>query len=87
MNASFLMFQDCPEGLVHETAFRDIYAKFFPHGSKYIIRILIYEKRYKNRAVQDSFIETCFQGNGLKVCRGKIKNQDRGGRILRIGCL
>ncbi|XP_046385762.1 Kv channel-interacting protein 4 [Ischnura elegans] len=25
--------QECPEGLVHEDAFKDIYAKFFPHGN------------------------------------------------------
>lgn len=31
----FSFLQDCPEGVVHETAFKDIYAKFFPHGSKY----------------------------------------------------
>lgn len=27
--------QECPEGVVHEDCFKDIYAKFFPHGSKY----------------------------------------------------
>lgn len=25
---------ECPEGVVHEASFKDIYAKFFPHGSK-----------------------------------------------------
>ncbi|XP_015187418.1 PREDICTED: Kv channel-interacting protein 1 [Polistes dominula] len=25
--------QECPEGLVHEDSFKDIYAKFFPHGN------------------------------------------------------
>uniref|UniRef100_A0A8D8LSE4 Kv channel-interacting protein 1 n=2 Tax=Cacopsylla melanoneura TaxID=428564 RepID=A0A8D8LSE4_9HEMI len=25
--------QECPEGVVHEDAFKDIYAKFFPHGN------------------------------------------------------
>ena len=25
---------ECPEGVVHENSFKDIYAKFFPHGSK-----------------------------------------------------
>ncbi|XP_014213046.1 Kv channel-interacting protein 1 [Copidosoma floridanum] len=25
--------QECPEGLVHEESFKDIYAKFFPHGN------------------------------------------------------
>ncbi|XP_067212419.1 uncharacterized protein [Linepithema humile] len=24
--------QECPEGVVHEDSFKDIYAKFFPHG-------------------------------------------------------
>jgi hypothetical protein len=28
------VLQECPEGLVHEDAFKDIYAKFFPHGSE-----------------------------------------------------
>ncbi|OWR52667.1 potassium channel interacting protein, partial [Danaus plexippus plexippus] len=23
---------ECPEGVVHEDSFKDIYAKFFPHG-------------------------------------------------------
>lgn len=27
--------QECPEGVVHEDCFKDIYAKFFPHGSKF----------------------------------------------------
>ncbi|XP_024084333.1 Kv channel-interacting protein 1-like [Cimex lectularius] len=27
--------QECPEGVVQEDAFRDIYSKFFPHGSEY----------------------------------------------------
>lgn len=26
--------QECPEGVVLEDSFKDIYAKFFPHGSK-----------------------------------------------------
>ncbi|XP_017763452.1 PREDICTED: Kv channel-interacting protein 1 [Eufriesea mexicana] len=25
--------QECPEGVVHEDLFKDIYAKFFPHGN------------------------------------------------------
>ncbi|XP_021926564.1 Kv channel-interacting protein 1 isoform X2 [Zootermopsis nevadensis] len=25
--------QECPEGVVHEDSFKDIYAKFFPHGN------------------------------------------------------
>ncbi|KYM79452.1 Kv channel-interacting protein 1 [Atta colombica] len=29
----FLLFQECPEGVVHEDSFKDIYAKFFPHGN------------------------------------------------------
>lgn len=42
-----LPFQKCPEGVVHEDLFKDIYSKFFPHGSKcngyykYFIIILI----------------------------------------------
>lgn len=28
-------FQECPEGVVHEDSFKDIYAKFFPHGSEF----------------------------------------------------
>lgn len=31
----FRFSQECPEGVVHEECFKDIYAKFFPHGSKY----------------------------------------------------
>ena len=27
---------ECPEGVVHENSFKDIYAKFFPHGSEYL---------------------------------------------------
>lgn len=30
-----LFRQECPEGVVHEDCFKDIYAKFFPHGSKF----------------------------------------------------
>ncbi|CAH0730353.1 unnamed protein product, partial [Brenthis ino] len=26
---------ECPEGVVHEDSFKDIYAKFFPHGTLY----------------------------------------------------
>ena len=26
--------QECPDGIVHEENFREIYGKFFPHGSK-----------------------------------------------------
>lgn len=33
-------FQECPEGVVHEDCFKDIYAKFFPHGSKFTIIFL-----------------------------------------------
>ncbi|EFN78682.1 Kv channel-interacting protein 4 [Harpegnathos saltator] len=29
----FFFFQECPEGVVHEDSFKDIYAKFFPHGN------------------------------------------------------
>lgn len=29
------LLQECPEGVVHEDSFKDIYAKFFPHGSEY----------------------------------------------------
>ncbi|CAF4939920.1 unnamed protein product [Pieris macdunnoughi] len=25
--------QECPDGVVHEESFKDIYAKFFPHGN------------------------------------------------------
>lgn len=32
----FAFSQECPEGVVHEDCFKDIYAKFFPHGSKYL---------------------------------------------------
>ncbi|XP_031639165.1 Kv channel-interacting protein 1-like, partial [Contarinia nasturtii] len=27
---------ECPEGIVHEDCFKDIYAKFFPHGNSSI---------------------------------------------------
>ena len=26
--------QECPEGVVQEDAFKEVYAKFFPHGSE-----------------------------------------------------
>lgn len=29
-------FQECPEGVVQEDCFKEIYAKFFPHGSEYM---------------------------------------------------
>ena len=32
--ARALLFQECPDGVVQEDAFKDIYAKFFPHGSE-----------------------------------------------------
>jgi hypothetical protein len=32
----FHLLQECPEGVVHEDSFKDIYAKFFPHGSEYM---------------------------------------------------
>jgi len=32
---SLFCFQECPEGVVHEDSFKDIYAKFFPHGSEF----------------------------------------------------
>lgn len=35
-NFSHFLLQECPEGVVHEDCFKDIYAKFFPHGSKFI---------------------------------------------------
>ncbi len=28
------MFQECPGGIVQEDTFKEIYAKFFPHGSR-----------------------------------------------------
>jgi hypothetical protein len=28
------LFQECPGGIVQEETFKEIYAKFFPHGSK-----------------------------------------------------
>lgn len=31
-----MQLQECPEGVVHEDCFKEIYAKFFPHGSEYI---------------------------------------------------
>lgn len=37
----FHCIQECPEGLVHEDCFKDIYAKFFPHGSKFSAWIFI----------------------------------------------
>lgn len=37
-----ILLQDCPEGVVHETAFKDIYAKFFPHGSKFILYNMLF---------------------------------------------
>lgn len=36
------MFQKCPEGVVHEDLFKDIYSKFFPHGSTYTIVYLLH---------------------------------------------
>ena len=35
------LFQECPGGIVQEETFKEIYAKFFPHGSKQHILILI----------------------------------------------
>lgn len=35
LKGSYFLLQECPEGVVCEDAFKDIYAKFFPHGSKY----------------------------------------------------
>ncbi|XP_071448548.1 A-type potassium channel modulatory protein KCNIP1-like isoform X2 [Hetaerina americana] len=32
-NPAIVETYECPEGLVHEDAFKDIYAKFFPHGN------------------------------------------------------
>lgn len=29
-----IYIQECPEGIVHEDGFKDIYSKFFPHGSE-----------------------------------------------------
>ena len=29
------IFQECPGGIVQEDLFKEIYAKFFPHGSEY----------------------------------------------------
>lgn len=41
--ALLALLQECPEGVVHEDSFKDIYAKFFPHGSEYeIFYIYIY---------------------------------------------
>lgn len=37
----FIALQECPEGIVHEDCFKDIYAKFFPHGSKCITKCAI----------------------------------------------
>lgn len=50
-NWSFLYVQECPEGVVHEDCFKDIYAKFFPHGSKILI-----EKYSKSMEIQTKFI-------------------------------
>ncbi|CAH1977880.1 unnamed protein product [Acanthoscelides obtectus] len=33
--------QECPEGVVHEDSFKEIYSKFFPHGIKPAFRCLL----------------------------------------------
>lgn len=38
----FILFQECPEGVVQEDCFKDIYAKFFPHGSKLLLFTIYY---------------------------------------------
>lgn len=45
-NFAFLKYflfvlQECPEGVVLEEAFKDVYQKFFPHGSKYFFNTKI----------------------------------------------
>lgn len=40
---SLVLQQECPEGVVHEECFKDIYAKFFPHGSKYTCLSVAYK--------------------------------------------
>ncbi|CAH2216116.1 jg3676 [Pararge aegeria aegeria] len=32
-HSSLFRYRECPEGVVHEDSFKDIYAKFFPHGN------------------------------------------------------
>lgn len=45
-----ILFQECPEGVVHEECFKDIYAKFFPHGSKYFFLFIVVDiNAKKNR--------------------------------------
>ena len=34
------IFQECPGGIVQEDLFKEIYAKFFPHGSECTIILL-----------------------------------------------
>ena len=34
LNFFISQFQECPDGIVQEDTFKDIYGKFFPHGSK-----------------------------------------------------
>ncbi|XP_017461757.1 PREDICTED: Kv channel-interacting protein 1-like, partial [Rhagoletis zephyria] len=42
---------ECPEGVVHEECFKEIYAKFFPHGSKYSYKIIARYLTLKNLMV------------------------------------
>lgn len=40
---NFVSLQECPEGVVLEEAFKDVYQKFFPHGSKYNLIYTVYQ--------------------------------------------
>ena len=40
LNFFISQFQECPDGIVQEDTFKDIYGKFFPHGSKNFITVL-----------------------------------------------
>ena len=49
-NLEFLIFfQECPGGIVQEETFKEIYAKFFPHGSKYKMGMWVrrFHSKYK----------------------------------------
>ena len=48
-NLKFLIFfQECPGGIVQEETFKEIYAKFFPHGSKYKMGLWVrFDGEYK----------------------------------------
>ncbi|CAB0036324.1 unnamed protein product [Trichogramma brassicae] len=78
-------FYECPEGVVHEDSFKDIYAKYFPHGNSSIYAHYVFKAFDVNCSGAISFrdllvtLSTLLRGSIYEKLRWTFKLYDING--------